>query len=566
MNDYEILRIIEFVERSRTSFRDSILGVDPDADWLILSHLVRAGLRGEKVSISELISISRLPYGTANRRIQRMINEGLIAKQAIEGSKRFDLIPTAGLHDSFLSFAQEIKVLVARTLGMRGDAERADDYFFGDPRANIAEMLPPPTLRGGLGGQIPVANLRFLFHDDNYFASLRNLWTDIRASAGRGADFAMATLPHLYEALVRNATREVSEFDVVTANLPWVPELISKEIVKPVAEVEAFSGLRSFHPALWDCTSWGGHQAGVPLYVTVEALAARSDLFETARLAFPRTPEDVIASARHLHDPKQGIAGVAWNGARGTPIASAFMFFLGDHEGAVVRPPSSSDLTRSASKERTRWRAMLQCAEAKQTLKFMRELLAVSSPNVLSFDGDRTMYEFMSGKAGMAYVWSMRAARFEFDLASRVRGRVRYLPHPNVRGMRQKVPVGGFLLAIPSNLPADRAHLAAQAIEWMTSFGARVSHKQNGLPLVPEFSVGTDIEFDATSPIVSFVKGQARDNLLDTSTRPAVPVYHWIEEILGEEIHAALRGQVSDSAALERANSRIQTFLDRMEP
>jgi multiple sugar transport system substrate-binding protein len=88
---------------------------------------------------------------------------------------------------------------------------------------------------------------------------------------------------------------------------------------------------------------------------------------------------------------------------------------------------------------------------------------------------------------------------------------------------------------------------------------------QNGLPLVPEFSVGSDVEFDATSPIVSFVKKQARDNLLDTSMRPAIPVYHWIEEILGEEIHDALSGHTDDATALERANSRIQTFLDRME-
>jgi multiple sugar transport system substrate-binding protein len=565
MNDYEMLRIIDFVERSRSSFGGSIQGIDPDADWLIVSHLIRADLKGERVGISELIRISDLPYGTANRRIQRMISEGLITKEVSEGSKRFDLAPTETLHRDFRSFAQHVKVLVAQTLGMRSDADRADDYFFGDPRAKIAEMLPPPTLRGdhAAGGNAP--NLRFLFHDDNYFASLRNLWTDIRASAGKGADFAMASLPQLYEALVCNATREVSEFDVVTANLPWVPELISKDIVTPVEEFEALTDLRSFHPALWNCASWNGRQAGVPLYVTVEALAARADLFEAAKLSFPRTPSDVLTTARRLHDPKRGLGGVAWNGARGTPIASAFMFFLGDHHGSVVSPSADAGEAGGVTREGQRWRAMLECPEAREALQFMRDLLEVSPSDVLTFNGDRTMYEFMSGKTAMAYVWSMRAARFEFDLSSRVRGHVRYLPHPNVRGVRQSVPVGGFILAIPSNLPRERAILAAQAVGWMTSFGARVSHLQNGLPLVPEFSVGSDIEFDATSPIVSFVKKQARDNLLDTSMRPAIPVYHWIEEILGEEIHDALSGRRDDSDALERANTRIQTFLDRME-
>jgi multiple sugar transport system substrate-binding protein len=106
--------------------------------------------------------------------------------------------------------------------------------------------------------------------------------------------------------------------------------------------------------------------------------------------------------------------------------------------------------------------------------------------------------------------------------------------------------------------------LAAQTIDWMTSSGVRAGHVQNGLPLVPEFGVGSDTEFDAASPIVRFVKGLARDNLLDTSMRPALPVYHRIEQVLGEEIHDVLSGTSSASAALSRANSRIQALLDRM--
>jgi multiple sugar transport system substrate-binding protein len=541
-------------------------GVEPDADWAIVSHLMRAYLKGQRVTITELILVSGLPYGTASRRIQRMISEGLIDKQATaRGPKWFDLVASEALRRYCEAFAQQIKILVARTLGMRNDVGHDEDYFFGETRANMVDMLPPQSLRLSFPTEGAPQSLRFLFHDDNYFASLRNLWADIRASAGKGGDFAMVALPQLYETLLQNATREVSEFDVVTVNLPWVPELISKEIVMLVGEFPGQTDTRSFHPAIWDCASWDKQQAGTPLYVTVEALAARKDLFEAAKLTFPKTPTDVLTTARRLHNPGQGMSGVAWNGARGTPIASAFMFFLGDHHGAVVSQSVDARSRRDVPRPPSQWRAMLESPEAKEALRFMRQLLDVSPPDVLTFNGDRTMYEFMTGKCAMAYVWSMRAARFEFDLLSRVKGNVRYLPHPNVRGVRQGVPVGGFLLAIPSNLPKERAALAAQAINWMTSFGARVSHLQNGLPLVPEFSVGSDFEFDATSPIVSFVKGLARDNLLDTSMRPVIPVYHWIEEILGEEIHDALSGLRDDSAALERANSRIQVFLDRME-
>jgi multiple sugar transport system substrate-binding protein len=557
MNEQEMMRVLDFIGRSRALLASSIGGLGPDADWAIVSHLVRAHLLKQRMTITELIRVSGLPYGTATRRIQKMIADGAIERVSTErGASWYDLAASAELRRAAEGLVQQTKILLAQTLGMRDDWTSDEDYFFGEARAHMAEMLPPRSLMPSGPGGIAAQGLKFLFHDDNYFASLRNLWVDIRSSAGKGGDFQLASLPQLYEMLLANAARPVSEFDVVTLNLPWVPELISKEIIAPMDPHVEPDDMKCLHPAIWNSGLWNGQRAGFPLYVTVEALAARKDLFEAGNLRFPRTPAEVLKTARRLHRPKDGIAGVSWNGARGVPIASAFMFFLGDHRGSVVTPSSHPSAPG--------WRAALTTDAAAATLGFMRELLEVSPDDVLTFDGDRTMYEFMAGRSSMAYVWSMRAARFEFDLQSRVRGHVQYLPHPNLNGTQRVVPIGGFLLAIPANLPKERAVLAAQAIRWMTSAGARASHVQNGLPLVPEFGVGSDTELDATSPIVSFVKTLARDNLLDLSMRPVIPVYHWIESILGEEIHDALSGIRDDATALERANLRIQAFLDRM--
>jgi multiple sugar transport system substrate-binding protein len=52
-----------------------------------------------------------------------------------------------------------------------------------------------------------------------------------------------------------------------------------------------------------------------------------------------------------------------------------------------------------------------------------------------------------------------------------------------------------------------------------------------------------------------------RSNSVCTWSRPAVPEFHGIETILGEEIHAALRGDATDREALERAQRRIDDLL-----
>lgn len=156
----------------------------------------------------------------------------------------------------------------------------------------------------------------------------------------------------------------------------------------------------------------------------------------------------------------------------------------------------------------------------------------------------------------------MRAARFEFDLLSKVKGRVQYLPHPNEAGVRCAVPIGGFLLAAPSNQPKERAALALQAIQWMTSSNSMRTQVRNGFPVAPRFSVSSDPEMSATSPIVGFVDRLAKQGLLTNSMRPLAPVYTRIEEALGEEIHDALTVVVADERALTRAQARIASLLD----
>lgn len=69
----------------------------------------------------------------------------------------------------------------------------------------------------------------------------------------------------------------------------------------------------------------------------------------------------------------------------------------------------------------------------------------------------------------MAYVWTMRAARFEYDIHSAVKRKVRYLPHPAGPGGTNLSPMGGFLLAVPANLPEHRARRAYEAIASMAS-------------------------------------------------------------------------------------------------
>lgn len=563
MNNLELLRIVDFLSRTRQPFVEMVASAEQDPSWLIASHLIKAELLDRPTSMTQLVHASGLPYGTAVRRIQKLVKLGLILKVAAgEYGKSYSLHASPNLRDSFVKYAHSIKSLMAEVMGQRHDTRTDDHYYFGDLKTSINELLPPEELRMRLGqGNL---GLKFLFHDDNYFTALRDIWTDFRANVSSREDFTQLKLPDLYESLLRNAALPESAFDIVALNFPWVSEFAEKELVTPIDEAIQQVSISSndFHPTVWESGAWKSQQFGIPLYVTVEALAARRDLFLEAQLSFPKSLAELLEVARSLHAPRRGRYGLSWNAARGMPIASAFMFLLNAHSGAVlVQDPVESRLreTRTAS---VLLRAGLDSHAALQTVQFMRELLAVSSPEVLTYDWNRSMNEFMSGGAAMCYLWSMRAARFEFDLMSKVKGLVHYLPHPNLLGSSCAVPTGGFVLAVPSNLPKERARLAIQAIKWMTSSTSMRSQVRNGFPVAPRFSVSSDPEMNATSPIVGFVDRLARQGLLRSTMRPLTPVYTRIEDVLGEQIHLALSGAVADEVALARAQVEVQRLLD----
>jgi multiple sugar transport system substrate-binding protein len=95
----------------------------------------------------------------------------------------------------------------------------------------------------------------------------------------------------------------------------------------------------------------------------------------------------------------------------------------------------------------------------------------------------------------------------------------------------------------------------------MASPSAMKEYVKNGFPVAPRFSVSADPEAAASTPIVRFVDRLAKKNKLQNWQRPPIPEYHHVEEILGEEIYAALIGEIDDATALGRAQNRIDRAM-----
>jgi len=383
--------------------------------------------------------------------------------------------------------------------------------------------------------------MRFLLHDDNYFASMRNMWSDFRNDIGRKSSFDLRPLPELLTQAEYALSNPAAAYDVVAINMPWLGRFVDAGLLAPLDDVlpQAPINPLDFHPSVWNTGRWNGRQYGIPIYCTVEILTARRDLFEAAELAYPRTFDETITVARALHKPAREQYGISWNGARGMTIAHAFMFFMASSQGSILELPRRTENWLDYLNTQN-LRLRINSEEGLAALEYMRQLAEVSPPGVETFDAERNLECFMSGHAAMSYVWTMRAARFEHELSSKVKRRVTYLAPPVLRGRQVTAPVGGFLLTVPTYVTPERKRDIINAIAWMASPEAMKAHVRNGFPVAPRFSVCADPEALASSPIVSFIDRMARRNELNTWSRPPIREYIDIERILGNEVFAAV--------------------------
>ncbi len=540
MNDHELLRLIDFLVETRSPMPRLLPLADDSPIWNVTVQLVSHEIRGQPMTISSLAQSSGVPHATAMRLISRMIDQGHIVRHPVgRTGKRHTLHPADHLMAGFRDYAGEVKSLLARVMGIRESGEAEADFYFGG--APLAPARPAHS-----------APMRILVSDDNYFQALRGAWSDMRVNLASTRDFDLRPLPELRAEIITNTSRPVSSYDIVALNAPWLAELASQGQLLPLEDVsEAFrTNLQQVHPVLLNRGCWDGRRYAVPIYATSYIAALRRDLREEQGLRKPRNPDDMLTLARRLHRPCSGQYGIVWDAARGMPLASSFLIFLGTFAGSPVAGRS----------EAGQLMAKLQSAAAREALSFMHRLLEVSPPGQLERAWDANLDLFNSGGAAIAYGWSMRAVRMEHDVQSVVKRRVEYLAPPVARG-RPVGPLGGFYLAIPANLPEYLRPHAIGILERLTEDVGNTSEMQGGYPLAPRFLAAAEPGTRAGSPILKLVEKLARDHALVGWHRPQLSGYTMFEQVTGEAVFAALSGLMSDREALDRITVALESAV-----
>ena len=528
----------------------------------LITTLLRNHLQGKQSTTSSLANASGLGYGTAIRAINAIEERGLLNRRAkTKTGKSFSLHPSDKLIGEWQDYARRVRGAIGSTLGINAAGNGGiGDYFFGSSYGDSQTIPPPTPFQSRLGLQ---SDLRVLVHADPTFMAMNVLKRQFEGLLGININSRALSIDRLRQEILENAKRPVSQYDIVACDLPWFGELVEENVLLPIGDLVARDGvdLSDFHTVALDSARYRGMQYGLPVQTTPELLCVRRDLCDAAGVGAPFTISETLETARALNNRAQGRSGIAWNAARGTPLGHTFMFVM----GAMGRP--FLNLEQHGSNFDAEWptgenfRPMLQSDEAFATAEYLRELLDYSPVSILSMSWYERARAYADGEVAMAYCATLLARSFELNSKSPAHGVTDFLPHPYGPGGKPIAPVGGYALAIPSNISPDRIDDVWAAVQSFTSPETIKLYVENGSLVSPRYSVSMDAAVRRVSPVISIVDGMARSGILQYWPRPPIPEITKLIGIIGTELHDMLQGAKSISTALEFAQNRADALM-----
>jgi multiple sugar transport system substrate-binding protein len=328
MSAEELISLLDLLERVRVPTEKWFESIQPDAVWNMIVYLMRRHFAGKLVTPTSLARAADVPYATAVRRMNDMLSEGLLIRRPRTKSGRSDAMhPSPELIRRAFACAYEVKTSIARSLGRNVDD--VSSFYLGASHLS-ASIIPPPAplhARARSGGA-----LRIALYDDPSFSITGNLQEEVAGLMDGRVSFQAFPMDELRRQILADAAQPISAYDMVQVNLPWIGEFSENEVLLPLDDlIEASNVNRAdFHPAEWEGARNRGQQRAIPLHTAPQVLFCRRDMFEAVGVELPLTTDQVLAVARKLHVPKEGVFGVAWNGAAKTPVGQSYIQFLAD--------------------------------------------------------------------------------------------------------------------------------------------------------------------------------------------------------------------------------------------
>ena len=347
-------------------------------------------------------------------------------------------------------------------------------------------------------------------------------------------------------------------FDIVSLDPHWLVDVYNylepldsyvekdnfdlSNIFPTYLEMARFPSEYTVHPS--DYKRGEGTLYGLPYRVGVYVLHYRKDLFEQEGIAVPKTLDELREAAKKL--TKGGMYGMTIMGEQGPYLIAQFFSILWSFGGDILTP----DMKSSA----------LNSPEAIEAAEYLVNIYkdGYSPPATPTYNMDSNIAALQQGLGAMTIDYTARALVLNDPKKSQTAGKWRMAPVPSKSGDSAGVGVvSGWSAFINKNSKNKEA--AWEFIKYLTSEPAQTIMAIEAANAPTLTSVFTNPDYQKVSPDALAVLEAAKTGRVQYG----IPNITEIEDIIANEVNAALSGVKTTKEAMKAADERVNEVLQR---
>jgi len=399
---------------------------------------------------------------------------------------------------------------------------------------------------------------------------LESLLPDFTAKTGIDVQLEQAPYDSVVQKLTLDATTKQGAYDIVSLPYEFLGAFAEKGWITPIDDRIADKGSygpgfdpSAIIPALWKASSvWRDKTYGMPSNSAVMMMFYRKDLFENAAeqaafkakygydLAVPTTWKQ-YRDAAEFFTRKSGsqlagasltkdFAGVAMTGKRHVATVLEWLDYGWTYGGGILDAQGNLIIDSQPSVD---------------SLGYMAGLRPFAQPGYTNATWDETTATLQQGDAALSITWGDTAGAMEAADQSAVIGKMGYASIPTLNGGDTPIAhLGSWTYLIPSG--SKKADAAWEFMEWALSEPIQKAlAKGGGLPALT--SSFEDPELVSSLPYWK----QELVSLGQSKSRPRIPEWGSMSDILQKDISDVISGQATPADAFKQADDQLKKVL-----
>ncbi len=322
--------------------------------------------------------------------------------------------------------------------------------------------------------------------------------------------------------------------DLLELGSTWFPKFAGEGAIQDVTEATA----DLYHElVMWDLGTYQGRRFGIPWLVGSRVLFYNKSLFVKSGLSPDRPPQtwsDMLAAARSLHRPKEGVYGFGMNAGERYVLFKKFMPFAWGNGGTVL----AGDLKTS----------QINSPQNLEALKFYLSL----KPYSLLERQDMIDEMFKQGKIGLMVSGGWNLKRIPEDAPDLEYG-VALVPKPDAGGTHASF-AGAEILVFPK---AANLQSAMKLARFLVSAPHALRIAGDVKSVQPASKQALVDPYYQEHPMERLLAEQCETSF----SPPPTPSWQEIEEVINARLEECLYDKMSPEEALARIDKEINSIL-----